>query len=250
MNCKVIDVLGKPCPIPVIEAKKALAGLGLDGVLVKVDNIIAVQNLEKMAKGQGYDFSYFEVADGSFSVAIDRKDGKIEGNIEENEAGNRPNTSPEILPTTLPESSHYASPESLPTTSPESSPYASPESLPTASSHPVPPSGGLVVAIGRDTMGEGAEELGKILIKGFIYALSELSVPPESVIFFNSGARLTSGDANTIDDLKKLEAKGTAILTCGTCVGYYGLSAPAIGDIADMYAITGKMANAKNVVNI
>ena len=230
MNCKVIDVLGKPCPIPVIEAKKALTGPGLDGVLVKVDNIIAVQNLEKMAKGHGYDFSYFEVADGSIRVAIDCKDGNIEGSIEGsiegNEAGDQPNASP------------------------ESSPYASPESLPTVSCPAEPLSGGLVVAIGRDTMGEGAEELGKILIKGFIYALSELPIPPESVIFFNSGARLTSGDANTIDDLNKLKAKGTAILTCGTCVGYYGLPSPAIGDIADMYTITEKMVKAKKVVNI
>jgi len=99
-------------------------------------------------------------------------------------------------------------------------------------------------------MGGGAEELGKILIKGFLYALSELPEAPGSVIFFNSGARLTSGGANTVEDLKKLEAKGTEILTCGTCVDYYGLPAPAVGGTADMYAIAGKMANAAKVVNI
>jgi len=46
-----IDVLGKPCPIPVIEAKKALAEQSDEVVLVKADNIAAVQNLEKMANG-------------------------------------------------------------------------------------------------------------------------------------------------------------------------------------------------------
>ena len=55
---KTIDVLGQPCPIPVIKAKKALGQGDVEAVTVKVDNIVAVQNLEKMARGYGYDFSY------------------------------------------------------------------------------------------------------------------------------------------------------------------------------------------------
>ena len=107
---------------------------------------------------------------------------------------------------------------------------------------------GPIVVISRDTMGEGAEELGKILIKSFIYSLTELPVPPRYVIFFNSGARLASCDSNTIDDLKKLEQKGTEILTCGTCVNYYGLQdKTAVGSIANMYGITEKIASAGNI---
>lgn len=63
---KIIDVMGKPCPIPVIEAKRALAEQGIAGVLVKVDNIVSVQNLEKMAKGCGYGFSYVETSKDSY----------------------------------------------------------------------------------------------------------------------------------------------------------------------------------------
>ena len=108
-----------------------------------------------------------------------------------------------------------------------------------------------VVVISRDTMGEGPEELGKILIKGFIYSLTEIPAPPEYVIFLNSGAYLTSGEANTIEDLKKLEQKGSKILTCGTCVNYYGLQdKPAVGAITDMYGITEIMASADNIINI
>lgn len=206
---EIVDVLGKPCPIPVIEAKKALAKDDADGALLKVDNIIAVRNLEKMAKGYGYGFSYVESSNSSYSVTIS-KDGKTAEN-------------PPL--------------QAAPVSSPAAGQCA--------------PSGGLVAAIGRNTMGEGAEELGKILIKGFIYSLSELAERPSCLIFFNSGAYLTSEGSNAIDDLKKLEEKGTTILTCGTCVNYYGLQDKlAVGAITDMYGITEKMTSAASVINI
>lgn len=201
-----IDVLGKPCPIPVIEAKKALALPGADSVVVKVDNIVAVQNLEKMAKGYGYSFSYIAKSPNIFEVSIST-DGKA-------------------LPV-------------------QSNPGSAPQA------DQCTPYEGLVVVISRNTMGEGSEELGQILIKGFIYSLTELAVPPSAVLFLNSGAYLTSNDSNTVEDLKKLEAKGTTILTCGTCVNFYGLQDKlAVGSITNMFGITEKMAAASNVINI
>ncbi|MDR0489959.1 MAG: sulfurtransferase-like selenium metabolism protein YedF [Oscillospiraceae bacterium] len=204
---KVIDVLGKPCPVPVIEAKKALAEPETDSVLVKVDNIVAVQNLEKMANGYGYDFAFAEKVRDSYEVTIST-DGK----------------NPQAPITRTGEQELVIADEK---------------------------SRKLVVAIGRNTMGEGAEELGGILIKGFIYSLTELPTPPECIIFFNSGAYLTTHGSNTIDDLAKMAAKGTKILTCGTCVNYYELQGKlAVGEIADMYKITETIAFATNVVNI
>ena len=204
---KTIDVLGKSCPIPVIETRKALAEQDSDGVLVKVDNITAVQNIEKMAKSYGYSFSYIENSKDSYDVIIN-KDGK-------------------------------------------SSPATNAASCDAGIFQSGAASGGLAVVISRNTMGEGAEELGKILIKGFIYSLTELPAPPKFLIFLNSGAYLTSDGANTIDDLKKLEKMGTEILTCGTCVNYYGLQDKlAVGEITNMYGITERMASVGNVINI
>ena len=112
-------------------------------------------------------------------------------------------------------------------------------------------SGELVVIISRDTLGAGAEELGKILIKGFIYSLTELDPPPGFIAFINSGVCLTSEDSNSIDDLKKLEEKGTEILTCGTCSNYYKLQDKlAVGSIGNMSGITERMATARSVINI
>jgi len=108
-----------------------------------------------------------------------------------------------------------------------------------------------VVAISADTMGNGSEELGKILVKAFIYSLTELPVPPDVLVFFNSGVHLTSNESNTIDDLKALEEKGTKMLICGTCVNYYGLQEKlAVGTISNMNEITQMMADAARLINI
>ena len=49
-----IDARGKQCPLPVIEAKNAIAGMKEAGTVeVTVDNEIAVQNLTKMANHKG-----------------------------------------------------------------------------------------------------------------------------------------------------------------------------------------------------
>jgi len=63
-----LNMLGKPCPMPVVEAKKAL--LQDQDVMVLVDNIIAVQNLEKMAIGLGHGFSYEQKSETEYTVAI------------------------------------------------------------------------------------------------------------------------------------------------------------------------------------
>jgi selenium metabolism protein YedF len=71
-----LNMLGKPCPIPVVEAKKAL--LQGQDVMVLVDNAIAVQNLEKMATGLGHGFSYEQKSEAEYTVAIIVKNSAAE----------------------------------------------------------------------------------------------------------------------------------------------------------------------------
>lgn len=125
-----------------------------------------------------------------------------------------------------------------------------PAAAPKASSH----SGsgeGLVVAVGSDGMGRGSEELGKILIKGFIYSLAQLETPPQAVLFFNSGVHLVLQEANTVGDLLALVEKGCRILVCGTCVDYYQCKDRiAVGEVTNMYGIVEAMAAGGRVVAI
>lgn len=102
----------------------------------------------------------------------------------------------------------------------------------------IPASGASVIAVDTDSMGRGNEELGKILVKGFIYALAHQDKVPEKMLFFNGGAHLTCEGSESLEDIRELEKRGTTILTCGTCLDFYGIRDKlAVGGVANLYEI-------------
>lgn len=106
-----------------------------------------------------------------------------------------------------------------------------------------------VVVISSATMGEGDPELGKILIKGFLYALTQLDTLPKTMLFYNGGAHLTCEESASLEDLKSLEAQGVQILTCGTCLNHYGLTDKLqVGEVTNMYVIAETMAKASKII--
>ena len=109
--------------------------------------------------------------------------------------------------------------------------------------------GNLVVAVDSAVMGRGSEELGGVLMKGFLFAVSQLPELPRTMLFYNGGAHLTCRGSDSLEDLKGLEAQGVEILTCGTCLNHYGLTEElAVGGVTNMYAIVEKLAGAGKVV--
>ncbi len=106
-----------------------------------------------------------------------------------------------------------------------------------------------VVVISSPYMGEGDDVLGAVLMKGFIYAISQQDTLPATMLFYNGGAKLTCEDAPTLEDLKSLEAQGVEILTCGTCLNHYGLTEKLqVGTVTNMYVIAEKMTQASLIV--
>ncbi|MCI7099421.1 MAG: sulfurtransferase-like selenium metabolism protein YedF [Lachnospiraceae bacterium] len=108
---------------------------------------------------------------------------------------------------------------------------------------------GMVVAIGSNQMGNGAEKLGKSLMKAFIFALTKQDYLPETMLFFNSGAYLTCEGSDSLEDIKELEAQGVEVMTCGTCLDFYELKEKlAVGGVTNMYVIVEKMEKASLVI--
>lgn len=106
-----------------------------------------------------------------------------------------------------------------------------------------------IVVVSSDRMGSGNDELGKALIKGFIFAVTQLEKLPEKMLFYNGGAVLTCEGADTLEDLKSLEAQGVEILTCGTCLDYYGMKEKLqVGSVTNMYAIVEAMSQADRII--
>ena len=106
-----------------------------------------------------------------------------------------------------------------------------------------------VVVLSSNQMGNGSEELCQILMKGFIFALTELDELPSTVLLYNSGVKLSTEGSNSIEDLKTLQAQGVEILSCGTCLNYYDLTEKLhVGDVTNMYFILEKMAQADKII--
>ena len=197
---KIVDARGMACPLPVVNAKKAAEGLNPgDTLIVRVDNEIAVQNLQRFAQHMGFGAKGEKVSESEFSVTM-----VIGGDVK---------TEPEI-----------------------------------ACNLDARKKGMLVVLSGC-TMGTGDEKLGKALMKAFVFALTKQDVLPETILCYNTGAYLTTEGADTLEDLKLLESEGVTILTCGTCLDFYGLKEKlAVGGVTNMYDIVERMESAQTIV--
>lgn len=218
-----INAIGDTCPIPVVKTKKAIEKLEKpDTVETLVDNEIAVENLKKMASQMGFAVSDSKINSGySVKITVDDID-KINDN-------------------------------KMSATNAKATSEAKANSIKTGAddmvSYNIKNSGEKVVVIKSEFMGDGDNELGKVLIKGFIYALSQQDELPQTMLFYNGGAKITSEGSESIEDLKALEEKGVKIFTCGTCLNYYGLTEKlCVGEATNMYEITKKLTEASLIV--
>lgn len=197
---KILDARGMACPLPVVNAKKAAESLHPgDTLIVRVDNEIAVQNLQRFAQHMGFAASGDKVNDSEFTVTM--------------VIGGEAKAEPEIAC-----------------------------NLDTRKK-------GMLVVLSGNTMGSGDERLGKALMKAFVFALTKQDVLPETILCYNTGAYLTTDGADTLEDLKLLESEGVTILTCGTCLDFYGLKEKlAVGGVTNMYDIVERMESAQTIV--
>ena len=230
-----IDAKGKPCPQPVILAMRALGGLkDGDTLQVQVDNEAAVENLKRMAQKNG---AAVQVkADGAnWTVEIVPADsvagaGGGTGSADAAQAGQ--SAGKQAGQAALAQAGQSAEEQARQICA-------------------MPARGPVVVAVGSAEMGNGDPRLGRILMKSFLYSLTQLDELPQTVLFFNGGVRMTTEGSESIEDLKALESQGVEILSCGTCLDFYGLKDKLlVGGITNMYVIAQTMAGAGNVVKI
>lgn len=186
-----VDAIGQVCPVPIIMTKNALKDIEEGQVEVSVDNRISLENLQKMSKEMGYDYTVEESGD-IFKIVINKMRESVE--LRESEE----NT---------------------------------------------------VVVMDSLHMGKGDVELGRILMKGFIYTLSEMEELPKTILFYNEGVKLAIEGAESLQDLKSLEERGVEILSCGTCLNFYGITEKLrVGSVTNMYTILERQMKATRVI--
>ena len=108
---------------------------------------------------------------------------------------------------------------------------------------------GMLVVLSANTMGTGDPKLGTSLMKAFVFALTKQDQLPDTILCYNTGAYLTCEGADTLEDLKLLESEGVTVLTCGTCLDFYGLKEKlAVGGATNMYDIVERMEIAAQII--
>lgn len=109
--------------------------------------------------------------------------------------------------------------------------------------------GDFIIVFNSDKMGEGDEELGRLLLSNFISAIKDLDILPGKMVFYNSGVRLGTEDSPVVESLKEIENMGVSLLMCSTCTKYYSLEDKIkIGTVSNMYEIAQVMASAGKIV--
>ena len=176
---KVVDARGLTCPQPVIMTKKAMEEPGGEELTTIVNQMVALENVSKLAQSQGYEFEVKQ-EDDDYYIHMTRVDGS-----DEDASGKGEN---------------------------------------------------IAIMIRSNLFGQGEAELGQVLMKSFLFTLTELDGPVKHIIFMNSGIFLTIEGSPVLDTLKVLENKGVEILSCGTCLDYYQAKDKlAVGSVTNMY---------------
>ncbi len=208
---KSIDAKGLACPQPVILCRKTMAVGGLSEMEITVDNDAARENVVRFLK---------------FTGAAEPRVVS---------AGSVHTISAAVSPAMIAKAGGG-------------------EPAPACEEEPqiaAPQLGGKTLFFSADQIGRGDETLGKLLVKGLLYAVSELSRPPKTLVLMNSGVRLAAERAETIELLKTIEAKGTEILVCGTCLDYYHLKESlGAGRVSNLYEITERFLASADVVTV
>lgn len=275
----MLDMRGKACPEPVIEAKKAMDADGTTYVKVLVDNDVSRDNVVKLGEYRGYENHVLE-QEGNYIVVLipptavteelatasaldiqtsnDLDDLDLEDIFENEFAAPLGKV---VTNTTIAggEAPFYMTngtgslersiaayekmkAEKAAMGAPITQEMESPEvKMPT----PVMPSQGVgdkVLLLTKDYLGEGSEELGRNLMKSFLYVLTEADVKPKAIYCINSAVNMLVEGSEHIENFKVLESSGVTIGGCGICLDFYEVKDKVqVGTVTNLYAITESM---------
>lgn len=259
-----LDAKGMACPLPVVKTKKLLEEY--DVVETTVDNFTATQNLGKLAEQSGYGIDVKEISSQEYVVTISKKESEKEDFIdtakdrcvipvvqakralEKEEKVNLLVTGKENADKVI----EFAKEKNYKVESTEEEGVYKITIEREASSSVFEAlqvkDENYIVVINKKIMGHGSEELGKKLIKGFLYALTEQEILPKKILFYNEGAYLVDKTrSHVLNELEELEENGVEIFCCGACKDYYSIDL-AVGNTTNMYFMVEDMRKANRVV--
>jgi selenium metabolism protein YedF len=111
--------------------------------------------------------------------------------------------------------------------------------------------GKTVVFIAADRMGEGPEELGRLLMKNFIITLLDLEQTPDRILFVNTGVFLSTEGSELLEALERLGNRGVEVMSCGACLDYFNRKEKLRAGVAtNMFTIAESLVQAGSVIRL
>lgn len=106
-----------------------------------------------------------------------------------------------------------------------------------------------IIYISSSCMGSGSDELGEVLMRNFIFTLAETDDLPATILFVNSGVKLTCEGSAVLEPLHHLADAGVTICSCGLCLEFFKLQDKLqIGQISNMLETVEAMQQAKRII--
>ncbi|MBI1921594.1 MAG: sulfurtransferase-like selenium metabolism protein YedF [Geobacter sp.] len=111
--------------------------------------------------------------------------------------------------------------------------------------------GKTVMLLGTDQLGEGPEELGRLLMKNFIITLLDVAELPDRMLFVNTGVHLTTEGSEVLEALDTLGNRGVEVMSCGICLDFFGKKDKLrAGVVTNMFTIAESMLQAGLVIKL
>ena len=109
----------------------------------------------------------------------------------------------------------------------------------------------LAYLITAEQLGISEAAPGTSLMNVLIHALTQHSIVPSSILLVNTAVRLVTEYSEALEDMKALSERGCDIVSCGTCVNFYGLTDKfRVGRMTNMLEITEILSAATRTVTL
>jgi sulfur relay (sulfurtransferase) complex TusBCD TusD component (DsrE family) len=110
---------------------------------------------------------------------------------------------------------------------------------------------GTVYVVSHNGLGQGPEDLQRILAVNFFGMSVDSENSPETVLFYADGVKLACEGSAVAESLRALEKKGTRLILCRTCLDYFGLlDKVSVGSVGKMTDIVAALETAMKVVSV
>lgn len=115
----------------------------------------------------------------------------------------------------------------------------------------VPDLSDAVVIVTNAGLGQGDPALSRKMIGVYLRTLAEMPMKPAAIAFYTAGVQLVVDDSPCLAELRALAATGVRLVSCRTCLEFYGLiDRVAVGEVGNMAQVVELQARAAKVVTV